>query len=147
MGTEVTAIHHPEGQAKRISFGTITDTGSARDGQRLKPIDRFHEIHWQQGTTEPGSSGCPLFIKANPLIVGQLYGGYASCDSMTEPDYFGRFDVTYPLVEKWLSPSTSGGNQNGCQWCKAADPANVGAMAALVGVLMLAGMLGRGPKT
>ena len=151
VGTEVAAIHHPEGQAKRISFGTITDTGSPRDGQRLKPIERFHEIHWQEGTTEPGSSGCPLFIRANPLIVGQLYGGYASCGSTNEPDYFGRFDVTYPLVQKWLFPSTStegenGNSHKGCQWCKTATPANAAAVAALIGVLMLAGMLGRSPK-
>jgi V8-like Glu-specific endopeptidase len=158
VGTEVTAIHQPEGQAKRISFGTITDTGSpSNNGTRLKPIDRFHEIHWQEGTTEPGSSGCPLFIRANPLIIGQLYGGYASCGAPNEPDYFGRFDVTYPIIQKWLSPSTStegetttegesGNSQNGCQWFKAANPANAAAVAALVGVLMLAGLLGRGPK-
>ncbi len=150
VGTEVAAIHHPEGQAKRISFGTITDTGSPRDGARLKPIERFHEIHWQEGTTEPGSSGCPLFIQSNPVIVGQLYGGYASCGSANEPDYFGRFDVTYPLIKKWLSPAPaegeSGTSDNGCQWFKAASAANAAAVAALVGALMLAGMLARGTK-
>ncbi len=153
VGTPVTAIHQPEGLAKRISFGTITDTGSpSQQNKRLKPIERFHEIHWQQGTTEPGSSGCPLFIQANPLIIGQLYGGYASCGATTEPDYFGRFDVTYPIIQKWLSPATStegesGNTQNGCQWFKTADPANVAAIAALVGVLMLTGMLGRSSRS
>jgi hypothetical protein len=151
VGTEVTAIHHPQGQAKRISFGNITDTGNPQNGQRLKPIERFHEVHWQEGTTEPGSSGCPLFIRANPLIIGQLYGGYASCGSETEPDYFGRFDVTYPIVQKWLSPATStegesGGTTGGCNWCKAADPANTAVVAALLGALMLAGLLGRSPR-
>jgi hypothetical protein len=151
VDAQVTAIHHPQGQPKRISFGTITDAGSPRDGKRLKPIERFHEILWQEGTTEPGSSGCPLFTRAEPLIVGQLYGGYASCGGTTEPDYFGRFDVTYPIIQKWLSPETStegenGGNQDGCQWFKAADPANITAIAALVGILMLAGVLGRGSR-
>ena len=151
VDAQVTAIHHPQGQPKRISFGTITDAGSPRDGKRLKPIERFHEILWQEGTTEPGSSGCPLFTRAEPLIIGQLYGGYASCGGTTEPDYFGRFDVTYPIIQKWLSPETStegenGGNQDGCQWFKAADPANITAIAALVGILMLAGVLGRGSR-
>lgn len=151
VDTAVTAIHHPQGQAKRVSFGTITDTGSPSNGQRLKPIERFHEVHWQEGSTEPGSSGAPLFLAANPLIVGQLYGGYASCGTMTEPDYFGRFDVTYPIIQKWLSPAASpgagnGGKPNGCRWCKTADPANAATVAAMVGALMLAGMLGRVPR-
>jgi len=152
VGAEVATIHHPEGQAKRISFGTITDTGSPGDGgQRLKPIERFHELHWQEGTTEPGSSGCPLFLRSNSLIIGQLYGGYASCGASNEPDYFGRFDVTYPIIQKWLSPSTSnegesGESGNDCHLFKATAPANVAAVAALVGALMLAGLLGRGAK-
>ena len=152
VATAVAAIHHPQGEVKRISFGTITDTGSPRNGgTRLKPIARFHEVHWQEGTTEPGSSGCPLFTVDNPLIVGQLYGGYAGCSATTEPDYFGRFDVTYPLIEKWLSPSSSTEGEgesgdDGCQWFKMANAANAGTVAALVGVLLLAGMLGRNPR-
>jgi hypothetical protein len=151
VDTEVTAIHHPQGQPKQISFGTVTDTGSPRANTRLKPIERFHEVHWQEGTTEQGSSGCPLFVRATPLIIGQLYGGYASCTAKTEPDYFGRFDVTYPVIQKWLSPAAStegenGGTDDGCQWFKTTDAANAGTIAALVGMLMLAGMLGRGPR-
>jgi len=38
-------------------------------------------------------------------IIGQLYGGYASCTAVDEPDYFGRMDVTYPLIEPWLDGS------------------------------------------
>ena len=113
--------------------------------------ERYHEIHWQEGTTEPGSSGCPLFTRGNPLIIGQLYGGYASCSAANEPDYFGRFDVTYPVIEKWLSPSTAnegedGDSGNDCHLFKASAPANAVSIAALAGVLMFAGLLVRGPK-
>ena len=151
VDSEVTAIHHPQGLEKRISFGKITDSGSPKNGTRLKPIERFHEVKWHDGTTEPGSSGCPLFLKDSPVIIGQLYGGYASCGATAEPDYFGRMDVTYPIIQKWLSPSTStegedSGGSDGCQWSKATNPANAAVMAALVGLLLLTGLPGRNPR-
>ncbi len=106
VGTAVTCIHHPSGAHKRISFGTITDDGSPLYGFRLDPIERFHEVLWHTATTEPGSSGSPLF-EGQGLIVGQLFGGLASCSAPEEPDYYGRFDVAYPLVAEWLGSPTA----------------------------------------
>ncbi|MCL4216352.1 MAG: trypsin-like peptidase domain-containing protein [Candidatus Hydrogenedentes bacterium] len=86
----LTVIHHPQGDFKRISFGNK----SSDDGF-------FHSVLWTEGTTEPGSSGSPLF-DASHLIVGQLYGGLASCSRPLEPDHFGRFDITHALIESFL---------------------------------------------
>jgi len=105
VGTDVAAIHHPQGEYKRISFGHTTDTGSPQNGDLpIRPYSFFLEVHWDQGSTEVGSSGAPLFLADTQVLVGQLWGGYASCDAMQEPDYFGRFDKTFPVVEPWLMP-------------------------------------------
>lgn len=103
VGEAVVCLHHPRGDYKRISFGSITDAGSPIQGRRLKPISRFHEVLWQEATTEPGSSGSPLFRENDGLIIGQLYGGFASCSLRSEPDYYGRFDVSYAVLEPWLA--------------------------------------------
>jgi len=102
VGSEVVAVHHPSGSYKRISFGEITDAGSPSRGSRLQPIERFHEVWWEQGITEHGSSGSPLFLDRTQQVIGQLWGGLASCIQPDEPDYFGRFDWTFPIVEPWL---------------------------------------------
>jgi hypothetical protein len=108
VGTEVTAIHHPSNEYKRISFGVLTDTGSPQSGgDPAKPYELFHEVHWNAGSTESGSSGAPLLLSDSQLLIGQLWGGYASCGKPQEPDYFGRFDKTFPVLEPWLDPSAN----------------------------------------
>ncbi len=97
LGTEVTCLHHPRGEFKRISFGTLTDNGNTHD-------DLYHQVLWDDGTTEPGSSGSPLFVTATQELIGQLWGGTASCFAPLEPDYYGRFDVTYGVVGDYLQP-------------------------------------------
>ena len=103
IGTPITTVHHPSGDFKRISFGDITndDSEPLRAGA---PVDRYHQTTWSDGTTEPGSSGSPLFITATGQIIGQLWGGLAAC-SNTSPDYYGRFDVSYPMMSGFLGPA------------------------------------------
>ncbi len=93
-GTDVTCIHHPQGDFKRITFGNIVPD----DDQN------FYKIHWHDGTTEPGSSGSPLLNDDALSVVGQLYGGGASCTYPDEPDYYGSFCMTFPIVQQWLAP-------------------------------------------
>lgn len=103
LGSSVVCIHHPRGDYKRISFGTLTNSGSpSQGGAPLQPYARFHESLWSSGTTEPGSSGSPLFLTSTRQIIGQLWGGRAACSALNEPDYYGRFDVSFPLLETWL---------------------------------------------
>ncbi len=99
----VVSVHHPSGEVKRISFGDISDIGSPREGgQPLVPYTHFHEVLWREGSTERGSSGAPLMLEETAQIIGHLYGGYASCDNMSEPDYYGRLDIGFPLMRPWL---------------------------------------------
>lgn len=97
IGTQVTDIHHPSGSYKRISFGRKTNNNNPHSFY-------YHEVTWDQGTTEPGSSGSPLILTNTKQIIGQLWGGGASCNTPTEPDYFGRFDVTYRFAKEFLEP-------------------------------------------
>lgn len=108
----VTCIHHPNGDAKKISkaFGKIltADFGGGYDTNTHWKISE-----WNMGTTEPGSSGSPLFNKDH-RIVGDLTGGDASC-SYNFNDYFEKFSISwdkYPdstnQLKYWLDPDQTG---------------------------------------
>lgn len=95
----VTGIHHPRGDIKKIcsSFGPIgQDNINAGTG----PADCWHAPQWDIGTTEQGSSGSALWDQ-NHRVIGQLYGGQASCSNNVN-DYYGRFDLFYPHISEWL---------------------------------------------
>jgi len=94
----VTAIHHPSGDYKRYSYGQTTDK-KAHDEQ-------FYEVEYEEGTTEGGSSGCPLLLSGTQQIIGQLWGGLASCGMPEETDFYGRFDLTFPVVAQYLDPAS-----------------------------------------
>lgn len=100
----VTGIHHPDGSYKRISYGALTEESLF-----------FWSMRWSSGVTEPGSSGSPLF-NSSRQVIGQLYGGYSSCDFPSGIDEYGRFSVTYPLISKWLNPWDSGYQDLGNSW-------------------------------
>jgi hypothetical protein len=109
-GTNVVGIHHPDGDYKRISFGTVDQTVPPRFGY---PATRFYGVHWSLGVTEPGSSGSPLFDATSQRIIGQLWGGTSSCSLPDDPDIYGRFDQTYPVVKSYLGQSLNVTAPNG----------------------------------
>ncbi len=92
MSETVTAIQHPEGDYKRISFGHVIGADAS-----------FWGVQWFAGVTEPGSSGSPL-CDANHQVIGQLYGGTSSCSNPLGMYQFGRFDVTFKTIERWINP-------------------------------------------
>ncbi len=107
------AIHHPNTDEKAISFQydpltvtTYRQSGVPGDGSHWRVDD------WEDGTTEPGSSGSGLW-DPNHRLVGQLHGGYASCSSITS-DWYGRLSVSWDgsssanRLRDWLDPSGSG---------------------------------------
>ncbi len=107
-GAQSICIHHPQGDFKRITFGNLTDTSSG--GVYTDPcssVERlsadYYQSTWTDGTTEPGSSGSPL-LNANRQMIGQLWGGFASCSKPNCPDYYGRFEVSFPLLQGYLFP-------------------------------------------
>lgn len=113
-GTSAVAIHHPNTDEKRISFEnqpTVTSsylgTTSPGDGTHVRIVD------WDLGTTEPGSSGSPVFDQAH-RVLGQLHGGGAACGN-NDSDYYGRFSLSWTgggtnstRLRNWLDPDNTG---------------------------------------
>jgi len=98
------AIHHPNVDAKRWSIdydaSEIYGYGSPGD-------DHIRIIDWDLGTTEPGSSGSPLFDQ-NHRIIGQLHGGYAACGNDSE-DWYGRLYTSWNSgLSAHLDPDNTG---------------------------------------
>lgn len=95
----VTCIHHPNADVKKISVENHTlDKVSINDYQgdycdRNVAKATWHIPSWEKGTTEPGSSGAPLFDN-NHRVIGQLYAGKATCSDPYN-DYFGRIAVSW----------------------------------------------------
>jgi lysyl endopeptidase len=104
-------IHHPSGDIKKISFDQNPLSSSAWGSGTAD--SHWTVGQWETGTTEPGSSGSPLF-DAQHRIVGQLHGGTASCYSITDDNY-GKFSFSwnsFPEASRqlkfWLDPDNTG---------------------------------------
>ncbi|KAG0274716.1 hypothetical protein BGZ95_009519 [Linnemannia exigua] len=91
----VFGIHHPSGDSKKISFfynGSLPRAcwSECQAGEML----HWQIPRWDRGTTEPGSSGSPLF-DADKRIVGQLHGGSASCWNRNGYDVYGAVHASF----------------------------------------------------
>jgi hypothetical protein len=107
-------IHHPSGDIKKIAFDDAPAIVSQQMGST--EANSTWTVEWDRNTTtEGGSSGSPLFDQ-NHRIIGQLWGGGASCSNLSSPDYYGRvFSSWEPTgsdntnqLKNWLDPSNSG---------------------------------------
>ncbi len=103
IGSSVISIHHPQGDLKKVSQGSVqtySNPPDAGDGS-----GSFIAVLWGSGTTEPGSSGGGLWSPANGeyLLRGGLWGGAALCTNPNGLDDFSRFDVIYPHLAQYLS--------------------------------------------
>ncbi|MCH7534776.1 MAG: T9SS type A sorting domain-containing protein [Bacteroidetes bacterium] len=92
---------------KKITFDYQSPNSKTKDGVAS------WQVVWNDGSTEIGSSGSPLF-NTKHQIIGQLYGGEASCSTMSNPDYFGRFasswtggGTTATQLKAWLDPGNT----------------------------------------
>lgn len=113
--TSTVCIHHPDGDIKKISFDD--NPAAISQGMGSSEPQATWTIQWDRNTTtEPGSSGSPLFDQ-NHRIIGQLWGGGASCSNLNSPDYYGR------LANSW-NPSGSASSEHLKTWL---DPNNSGA--------------------
>lgn len=104
-------IHHPSGDVKKIS--TDNDPPVIATFQNLYQNGFWKVLQWDEGTTEGGSSGSPLF-NHNHRVVGFLSGGEAVCGNSVN-DYFARLDIAYDIstdiyesLKPWLDPEDSG---------------------------------------
>lgn len=104
--TEAIGIHHPSGDVKKICKENDDPYHAVASGAQVWWID-----DWDQGVTEPGSSGSPLFDQ-HGRIIGQLYGGAAACSGTSDNDYYdfyGRFGVSWDNgASDHLAPAACG---------------------------------------
>ena len=112
--TSAVTIHHPAGHVKSISLEHEALTVTTQSGNTSDPSGRYLRVAaWDQGTTEGGSSGGPLFDE-NKRVVGQLCCGAARC-SVARPDWYGRLGSAWSgggsastRLSDWLDPAGAG---------------------------------------
>ncbi len=114
--TRTVAIHHPSGDVKKIAEDEDAPLSSTYTDP-YDPItydtDAFWLIEdWENGTTEGGSSGGPLFNQ-DGRVIGILTGGQAYCGRSVN-DYFSKTArnwSTYPAANEqlkaWLDPGNT----------------------------------------
>ena len=112
--TEATGIHHPSGDVKKICRENNAPFHSNAGGAAVWYINA-----WEEGVTEPGSSGSPLFDQ-NHRIIGQLYGGAAACSGTNNNgsyDYYGRLGVSWNNgIDAYLAPNSCGSATTNDGW-------------------------------
>jgi hypothetical protein len=111
-------IHHPSGDAKKIS--TFTGTLVSSNGLSGMASGSCWRVIWTattngHGVTEGGSSGSPIFNNSG-LVVGTLSGGSSYCTATSSPDYYGKFSYHWESngttdavrLKPWLDPNNTG---------------------------------------
>ncbi len=101
-GTSIVGIHHPAGDAKMYSLGSVTGLSTSIDGK--SPLYR---VVWNTGVTEGGSSGSALFTvnsSGTHQLRGGLYGGLSYCTAPSDPDYYSRFSDVYASIATYFAP-------------------------------------------
>jgi hypothetical protein len=114
VGNSVYTIHHPSGDVQKISKGNVASHQTCWSaGENIGCTDAtsstgtFYETSFTSGVTEGGSSGGPLY-SSDGKVIGQLYGGSASCSYRSGSEVYGRFDVAYKAaLSKWLGTTSS----------------------------------------
>lgn len=131
-----TTIHHPQGDVKKISFDFDDPVATVDQSQVPSQFWDYlsHSFwwikQWDVGSTEPGSSGSPLFTPEK-RVIGVLSFGSAECgDSIgynqetgrvifsktgNVDDYYTKLDVAWDYnsdsaksLKHWLDPSGTG---------------------------------------
>jgi len=90
MGEDIASMHHPGGSYRRISFGSVLSD--------VAGFENYHRVIYSAGMAEPGSSGGPLFNRARQ-VVGQLFGGNATCSNTSGDALYGKLDISFPLLK------------------------------------------------
>ncbi len=135
--TASTTIHHPWGDVKKITSDYEAPSRTTKPSDvPYNDLDDYHYfsfwwIHWwDEGSTQGGSSGSPLF-NADQKLIGTLSGGVAACgdsigydyekeriiynQAFNYDDYYTRFSMSWdyngesgPSLKPWLDPGNTG---------------------------------------
>lgn len=101
-------VHHPSGNPKKINF----DNDQASSWYWDFPTYSHWQVYWDEGGTEGGSSGSPLYDD-DGRIVGQLSGGPEGACGDTY-DLYGKLSRAWDgsssstRLRDWLDPTDSG---------------------------------------
>lgn len=109
-------IHHPSGDEKAISFNNNAVTSTAYLSNTVNASANHWRVDaWEDGTTEPGSSGSCLWGASSKRCIGQLHGGYAACSAPADSDWYGKLSVSWngggtssTRLKDWLDPLNTG---------------------------------------
>ncbi|HRD82632.1 MAG TPA: DVUA0089 family protein, partial [Saprospiraceae bacterium] len=91
--SSATGIHHPSGDVKKISMENAALTGTSYSSTG-GTATHWRVADWDSGTTEPGSSGSPIFSDATKRAMGFLSGGGAACGNDL-PDWYGSLGYSW----------------------------------------------------
>lgn len=100
-GNAIVGLHHPEGDLKKVSQGTVlrmsTPNVTGLTGS-------YAEARWSSGTTEGGSSGSGIWTASGGQYYfrGGLWGGTAACSATMGTDFYSRLDQAYPALAQYL---------------------------------------------
>jgi hypothetical protein len=105
-GSQVVVIHHPNGDLKKVSQGSVLRYSAPQPPIPGGASSTFSEVQYNSGTTEPGSSGSGLFTfdGSQYRLRGALYGGGASCNAIADSDWYSQFDKVFPRLALYLTP-------------------------------------------
>jgi len=99
-------IHHPSGDIKKISYANKAGIPDRWSGAE-PGLWHWEVSTWDEGTTEPGSSGSPLYDQ-NHRVVGQLHGGAASCTNIAYDSYGATWASWNNGLKTYLDPRNTG---------------------------------------
>ena len=110
--TSAVGIHHPAGDIKKISFENDPLISTNFGGSPAN--SHWGVTSWDEGVTEGGSSGSPLFDQ-NHRIIGQLHGGASACGAPVLSDEYGKISYSWTpansdstnQLKYWLDPTQS----------------------------------------
>ncbi|NNF66660.1 MAG: hypothetical protein HKM98_04030, partial [Gammaproteobacteria bacterium] len=111
-------IHHPGGEEKSFAsnFGSAS-SGNVCIAGTNSPAG-FWFVNWEEGTTEPGSSGSALWRTSSKRVIGYLSGGSSACNGQFPnglSDCYGKVSSAWTggsnnaqRLQPWLDPNNTG---------------------------------------
>jgi hypothetical protein len=119
-GTDSTAIHHPAGDYKRISFGFKSNSQICNQDAGTNAI-KLVRIAWTDGVTEGGSSGSGIFRNDTQQLYGQLFFGPSFCGVSSDGlyDCYGAFTNTYTRIKSFLKAGSDDNSEQNDTCAKA----------------------------
>jgi hypothetical protein len=101
-------IHHPKSSVKRVNLVT-NEISLISFGQYFLPNGHWLVERYDEGCTDRGSSGSPLFDSTNS-VIGLLSGGESTCDTPENDLFYAFFKAWAPSdnaneqLKCWLAP-------------------------------------------